>query len=113
MTAVPTIPERCSECGPDARALSELEARVLHAQLEHWQLDFPSLRRHYKLKDFRRALALLNRIGMLAEEQGHHPDFHLTSWNELELVLSTHSANGLTLNDFALARLIERLAPPR
>jgi 4a-hydroxytetrahydrobiopterin dehydratase len=107
------IPERCADCGKDASALSEDEARALHAQLEHWKLEFPQLRRNYVLKDFRQALALLNRIGMLAEEQGHHPDFHLTSWNKLELVLSTHSVGGLTLNDFALARLIERLEPPR
>ena len=51
----------------------------------------------------------MNRVGMLAEEMNHHPDFHLTSWNRVELVLSTHDVGGLTNLDFDLARKIDAL----
>ena len=64
----------------------------------------------FKLRDFRRALAWANRVGMLAEEQGHHPDIHITRWNHVELVLWTHAVGGLTDNDFVMARKIDELA---
>jgi len=62
------------------------------------------------MKDFRAALAWVNRVGMLAEEEGHHPDFHIRSWNQVELVLWTHAVGGLSVNDFVLARKIDALA---
>lgn len=75
-----------------------------------WTLDYPRLRRSFRLKDFRKALAWVNRVGMLAEEEAHHPDFHITGWNQVELVLWTHALNGLSDNDFVMATKIDRLA---
>jgi 4a-hydroxytetrahydrobiopterin dehydratase len=92
------------------RPLTEPEARALLPEVPAWTLEYPRLRRVDTLPDFRRALRWINRVGMLAEEHGHHPDFHLTGWNRVELVLWTHSANGLTEADFALARAIDELA---
>lgn len=74
-----------------------------------WTLDHPRLRRAFELPDFRAALAWVNRVGMLAEEHQHHPDFHLTGWNRVELVLWTHAVGGLHENDFVLARAIDAL----
>ncbi|MFT5051138.1 MAG: 4a-hydroxytetrahydrobiopterin dehydratase [Chlamydiales bacterium] len=75
-----------------------------------WSLEPPYIRRKFRLGNFRAALAWVNRVGMLAEEQGHHPDFHITSWNLVELVLWTHTVEGLSLNDFVMARKIDDLA---
>ena len=47
---------------------------------------------------------------MLAEETNHHPDFHLTGWNRLELVLFTHSIGALSREDFVMAGRIDALA---
>jgi len=92
--------------------IAEAERRA--AALEAWTLDResapPRLRSTRKLSDFRAALAWINRVGMLAEEHDHHPDFHLTGWNKVELVLWSHDAGGLTERDFALAAEITRLA---
>lgn len=103
------LPERCVPCARGTPPLSRARAEKLHALVPAWTLDFPRLRRSFALADFRAALAWMNRVGMLAEEEGHHPDFHLTGWNRLELVLWTHAVDGLSENDFVLARRIDEL----
>ena len=57
-------------------------------------------------KDFQAALDAINAMGVVAEREGHHPDFHLTNYREVKVVLYTHSLNGLTRNDFLLARML-------
>jgi 4a-hydroxytetrahydrobiopterin dehydratase len=97
---------------PCARGTAPLDlsaARARHANVPDWTLDFPRLRRTFRLADFRAALAWVNRVGMLAEKEQHHPDIHLTGWNQVELVLWTHVAGGLHDNDFVLARKIDGL----
>jgi 4a-hydroxytetrahydrobiopterin dehydratase len=103
------LPERCVPCTKGTPALERAAAEARHALVPEWTLDFPRLRRTFALRDFRDALAWTNRVGMLAEEEQHHPDFHLTGWNRLELVLWTHAAGGLHDNDFVLARKIDEL----
>jgi 4a-hydroxytetrahydrobiopterin dehydratase len=105
-----TLPTKCVPCEGGIPALTRERALELHAEVPRWTLDFPRLRRDYALKDFRRALAWVNRVGMLAEEQGHHPDLHITRWNHVELVLWTHAVNGLSENDFVMAKKIDELA---
>jgi 4a-hydroxytetrahydrobiopterin dehydratase len=58
--------------------------------------------------DFRDALLYLGAVAYLAESANHHPDVTI-QWNKVTLTLSTHSAGGLTANDFALARQISAL----
>jgi 4a-hydroxytetrahydrobiopterin dehydratase len=60
-------------------------------------------------QDFRDALLYVGAVAYLAESAGHHPDIAI-AWNKVTLTLSTHSAGGLTANDFALARQISALA---
>ena len=107
------LPERCEPCEGGVTPLTLAEAEAHMADVRGWTLDYPVLRRVDELEDFRAALAWINRVGMLAEEQGHHPDVHLTGWNRVELVLSTHSIGGLSINDFVLARLVDGLSRPR
>jgi 4a-hydroxytetrahydrobiopterin dehydratase len=79
-----------------------------------WVHDGDAIVREYKLADFAKAIAFVNRVAALAEEANHHPDILLHGWNKVRLELSTHSAGGLTDSDFALARQIDTLAdPPR
>ena len=58
--------------------------------------------KQYRFPDFRQALAFVNRVGELAEEEGHHPDIEL-GWGRVKLTLWTHSIGGLSENDFILA----------
>jgi 4a-hydroxytetrahydrobiopterin dehydratase len=73
-----------------------------------WQLEDGRLTQTVTRKDFRDALLFVNAVGFLAERANHHPDV-LISWNKVTLNLVSHSAGGLTENDFALARQISEL----
>lgn len=66
------------------------------------------LRKEFTFPDFKSALVFVNKIGALAEEQGHHPDLHL-SWGKVVVETYTHKINGLFDSDFILAAKIERL----
>ena len=66
------------------------------------------LEKEYRFKDFREALAFTNRVGELAESQGHHPDIHL-AWGKVKLTVWTHKVDGLTESDFVLAAKADRL----
>jgi 4a-hydroxytetrahydrobiopterin dehydratase len=73
-----------------------------------WQLADGQITRTVTRKDFRDALLFVNAVGYLAERANHHPDIFI-SWNKVTLTLVTHSAGGLTKNDFALAREVNDL----
>jgi 4a-hydroxytetrahydrobiopterin dehydratase len=66
------------------------------------------LEKEYKFKDFRQALEFTNKVGELAEAQGHHPDIYLT-WGKVKLTIWTHKIDGLTESDFVLAAKADRL----
>ena len=60
------------------------------------------LEKEYRFDDFKQALSFTNRVGALAEEQGHHPDVYL-AWGKVKLLVWTHKIDGLTESDFIFA----------
>lgn len=87
--------------------LSEAEIAAELRELTGWRREGESIVRDVVAKNFRHALELVNSIGELAEAMDHHPDLLIHGWNKLRITLSTHSAGGLTKNDFSLARRLE------
>lgn len=77
-----------------------------------WERQDDQLTTTVTLRDFAGALAFVNAVGAAAEAANHHPDIDIR-WNKVRLVLTTHSAGGLTVLDLALAAAIERLRPLR
>ena len=77
-----------------------------------WERQDDQLTTTVTLRDFAGALAFVNAVGAAAEAANHHPDIDIR-WNKVTLVLTTHSAGGLTVLDLALAAAIERLRPLR
>jgi 4a-hydroxytetrahydrobiopterin dehydratase len=77
-----------------------------------WDHVGDELRTTVMLHDFAAALAFVNAVGAAAEAANHHPDIDIR-WNTVHLVLTTHSAGGLTVLDLALAAAIDRLRPTR
>lgn len=101
--------KKCLSCAGHNQVLSQPEAASLLKQLSDWKLEKGKmLNKTYVVKDFAEALALANRIGALAEEEGHHPDL-LVRWGSLGVTIWTHSLDGLSENDFILAAKIDRL----
>ena len=66
------------------------------------------LQKSYRFKDFREAQTFVNRVGDLAEEQGHHPDICF-GWGQAEITIWTHKIDGLTESDFILAAKIDEI----
>ncbi|MFQ5703103.1 MAG: 4a-hydroxytetrahydrobiopterin dehydratase [Gemmatimonadales bacterium] len=69
-------------------------------------VDDHHLENEYQFKDFATALEFTNRVGALAEDQGHHPDIYL-AWGKVGIKIWTHKINGLTESDFVLAAKID------
>lgn len=92
-----------------AAPLSPQEARELARSVPQWSLAEKQIEREFKFGDFRQAMAFVNRVADLAEEQGHHPDIFV-SYSRVRLTLSTHKVGGLSRSDFILAAKINRVA---
>ena len=103
-TAGPGLADRqCVPCKGGVPPLTSDEIEPLLAQVEGWNVvDGHHLEKQYKLKNFAEALALVNRIGAIAEEQNHHPDLFL-AWGRVGVKIWTHKINGLTESDFVFA----------
>jgi 4a-hydroxytetrahydrobiopterin dehydratase len=82
--------------------LSEVEISAHLASVPGWQVQKGELVRDFTFRDFRGALAFVNKVGELAEKAGHHPDIDIR-YNKVRLALVTHDAGGLTMKDFELA----------
>ncbi len=74
-----------------------------------WERDGEMIGRDFKFADFREAMAFVNRVAEVAEEMNHHPDILVHGWNRVRLTATTHSAGGLTENDFELAGRVDGL----
>jgi 4a-hydroxytetrahydrobiopterin dehydratase len=89
--------------------LSEPEIAVELAKLRGWSIERGNLHRAFEFRDFSEAFAFMTRVALAAEKMDHHPDWS-NAWNKVVIDLSTHSAGGLTRNDFDLATKIDQLA---
>lgn len=99
----------CVPCRGGVPPLKGEEITKLLGQLDAWSVESEHhLSKVFKLGDFKEALAFVNRVGELAEEQGHHPDICF-GWGRVEITIWTHKINGLTESDFILAAKIDQL----
>lgn len=94
----------CVPCHGGVPTLTAEETAPLLAQLaKGWRIvDEHHLTRSYEFPDFALALAFVNRVGEVAEKNGHHPDLHL-SWGRVVIEVWTHAIDGLSESDFVLA----------
>jgi 4a-hydroxytetrahydrobiopterin dehydratase len=99
----------CVPCKGDVPPLKGAELQKLESEVPGWEVvNEHHLEKTYKFPDFAKALAFVNRIGELAEQQGHHPDIYL-SWGKVGVKTWTHKIDGLTESDFILAAKIDQL----
>ena len=99
----------CVPCQGGVPPLRREKYDPLLEQLRGWEvLDDHYLAKRFEFPDFATALAFVNRIGAVAEREGHHPDLTL-SWGTVGVQIWTHKANGLTESDFVLAAKLDEL----
>jgi len=89
--------------------MERAKAEGMLKQLERgWQLNKDGhLERLYTFKDFAQALSFVNKVGAVAETEGHHPDLYL-AWGKCKVELWTHKIDGLTESDFYMAAKADR-----
>ena len=88
--------------------LSPEEAATLARDVPGWSLADGRIERELRFPDFEQAMAFVNKVAGIAQQEDHHPDI-LISYNKVRLVLSTHKIGGLSRNDFIVAAKIDRL----
>ena len=99
----------CVPCRGGVPPLAGEELKRLQNQVEGWDVvKGHHLHKAYTFPDFKSALTFVNRVGEVAEEQGHHPDIALT-WGKVEITIWTHKIDGLTESDFILAAKLDEL----
>jgi len=102
----------CVPCRGGTPPLKGNELEQIHKQLPQsaeWKVvNQHHITRTFTFPDFKQALDFVNRVGALAEEQGHHPDIFLT-WGKAEITLWTHKVGGLSESDFIMAAKIDQL----
>ena len=88
--------------------LTEEEAKKILVKTPDWKLTGYKIEREFVFKNFVDAMNFVNKVGDIAESEGHHPDIHI-HWNKVTLELWTHSMNGLSENDFIVAAKVNTL----
>jgi 4a-hydroxytetrahydrobiopterin dehydratase len=99
----------CVPCKGGVPPLGGKELEGLAKQVPLWKvMNGHHIVRMFTFPDFRQALTFVNKVGEIAEQQGHHPDI-LLSWGKAEITTWTHKIDGLTESDFILAAKIDKL----
>jgi len=103
------VEKHCVPCRGGILPLQGAELHQLEGQVAGWQVaDGHHLSKSYAFPDFRTALDFVNRVGAVAESEGHHPDLCL-AWGRVDVKTWTHKIDGLTESDFILAAKIDGL----
>ena len=104
------------ECVPCKGGVPPLKGQALHQLYQEldagWRvIDQHHLEKAFNFDDFRQALDFTNAVGVIAEQQQHHPDIHL-AYGKVNVIIWTHKIDGLTKSDFVLAARIEAIKRP-
>ncbi|HZE69359.1 MAG TPA: 4a-hydroxytetrahydrobiopterin dehydratase [Pyrinomonadaceae bacterium] len=100
----------CVPCRGGVPPLKGEEITKLLTQVDDWEVvNEHHLKKEFRFSNFRESQDFVNRVGDLAEEQGHHPDICF-GWGRAEITIWTHKIDGLTESDFILAAKIDKVA---
>lgn len=105
--------KKCVSCEGGVPALTMARAKLFLQQTPGWELkgdkEGNKISKTFTFKNFKMAIAFVNKVADLAESEGHHPDMLIFSWNKVTITLWTHAIGGLSENDFIMAAKINML----
>ena len=104
------LAKKCIPCSIDTEPLTDIEIESFLRRVDkNWELaEDMRIERTFKFKNFKEALDFTNKIGNLAEEEGHHPSIYL-AWGIVRVRIWTNNIKGLHENDFILAAKIDSI----
>jgi 4a-hydroxytetrahydrobiopterin dehydratase len=100
---------KCESCQSGVKPLSEEEYSPYLKQIKNWKIENNKVQKGFEFENFKEALIFVNKVGDLAESEGHHPNIFLYNWNKVRIILYTHAIGGLSKNDFIVAAKIDNL----
>jgi 4a-hydroxytetrahydrobiopterin dehydratase len=100
--------KHCKACAPGAGALSDSEVKSHLQKVDGWQAASGQISKTFKFKDYHHTMAFVNAVAWVAHREDHHPDMEV-GYNKCLVRYSTHSAGGLTENDFICAAKVDAL----
>ena len=99
----------CQPCEKGTPAMSSQQIAEYSSATPEWKVkEGKRIQCRFDFPDFQSALALVNRVGQVAEAEGHHPNINFT-WGKVDISVWTHVMDGLSENDFILAAKIDRV----
>tara|TARA_B100001094_G_C17650727_1_gene539564 strand:- start:177 stop:509 length:333 start_codon:yes stop_codon:yes gene_type:complete len=100
--------QKCQACSGNTPMLNEIQISENLAKLNNWSVNDEQkmIFKKFTFKTFNQALKFTNKIGELADKEGHHPDVSL-GWGYSLIMLHTHAIKGLSINDFIMAAKID------
>ena len=103
--------KKCAPCTGATPKMSLDEITDNLSKINNWEINNNKemIFKKFKFNNFKKALNFTNQIGVLAEEEGHHPDISL-GWRYCLVMIHTHAINGLSINDFILAAKIDKIS---
>tara|TARA_Y100001970_G_scaffold69243_1_gene88324 strand:- start:3265 stop:3603 length:339 start_codon:yes stop_codon:yes gene_type:complete len=101
---------KCEPCEGNVPKLNKSQIDEYLSKLENWSLNDQQemIFRKFKFPTFQKALDFTNKVGQIAENEGHHPDISL-GWGYCLILIHTHAIKGLSVNDFILASKIDKI----
>lgn len=103
------LSKKCVSCEGTTPPMGDADIQKYISQVHGWAVSDTApkkIRKEFELKNFKEAMAFINKVAEIAEAEGHHPDIYIF-YNKVRLELWTHAANGLTENDFIIAAKID------
>jgi 4a-hydroxytetrahydrobiopterin dehydratase len=100
---------KCKPCEGGTKKMQMSAARRYLPMVNGWKLGKDMIKTDMKFKNFKEAVKFVNRVAVLAEKEGHHPDIRIYSWNRVGFELQTHAIGGLSQNDFIVAAKINKI----
>lgn len=100
--------KKCVPCEGGIGKLTPDQIAAFMPAISGWSLRDNQIQKKFTFAGFLEAMAFLNKVADIAEEEGHHPDF-CVHYNKVDMTLWTHALDGLSENDFILAAKIDAL----
>lgn len=104
--------QKCVPCEGGTKPLTPSEFAQYLAAVPRWKVieNDKKIEREFSFKNFIAALDFTNKVGEIAESEGHHPDILIFNYKYVKVTLWTHAIGGLSINDFILAAKVNEVA---
>ena len=103
--------KNCAPCEGGVDTMTRKDFEPYLEQVSEWDVveNDKKIERDFQFKDFPQALEFVNKVGDIAEDEGHHPDIFIHGWNNVKISLWTHAIDGLSINDFIVATKVDKV----